>query len=202
MCSRPPDYTHVEKRNARKAAVCSNQRGARIQGTGGNPAVAAEELDQLICAGLKRLRGLQAFELRADGAGDDREFVRLHRIAGTAFRERADGGGVAEHVGERNVRRDDLHVAAGRRSGHSSAPRVQVAQDGAHGFGRNGYLKLHYRLEELGLGGFGRLAEAHDRRAAERDFVGGFGVGDLHGHGGRLDVRHREAGYDAGEDAV
>src|SRR6266568_4227099 len=141
-----------------------------------------------------------ALRLRDDGLGDAvrdlRVMPELHRVGGAALRLGAEVGGVAEHVGQRHLRGDDLRIAARVHTLDLAAPRVQIADDVAHeGLGRH-HLDVHDRLEEDRARLGGALLEPDrsgdlERHLGRVDLVVA-AVGDLD-----LEVHHREARQDA-----
>mmetsp|Transcript_31769 Transcript_31769/g.101609 ORF Transcript_31769/g.101609 Transcript_31769/m.101609 type:complete len:712 (+) Transcript_31769:192-2327(+) len=91
--------------------------------------------------------------------------VELHRIGGAALGERAQRGDVLEHVGERHLRANNLHVAAVGKLSHHAAARVDVADNLSHRLLGRRHLDLHIRLHQLRA----RLAQALARGGAARD---------------------------------
>src|ERR1039457_2000273 len=120
----------------------------------------------------------------------------LHRVVGPALRERPERGGVAEHLRERDARRDDLEVHARLHVVDPAPAGVQVAVHGSEELVGRDDLDSHQGLEDDGV----RLP----RGVLERHRAG-----DLEGHLRGVDVVVRAVvqldldvdGRVAGEDA-
>src|SRR5262249_48762164 len=77
-----------------------------------------------------------------------RVMIELHGEGGAPLGHGAQVVDVAEHVGERHHRVDDVGVAAHVLALDLAAPRVEVADDGAGVVFRRHHLDLHDRLEQ------------------------------------------------------
>src|SRR5262245_18560971 len=140
-------------------------------------------------------------ELRLDFLGNRarhfRVVVELHGEGGAPLRHGAQVAHIAEHVGERHHRVDDVGVAAHVLALDLPAPRVEVADDRAGIVLRGHHLDLHDRLEQHGralLQGLAqRRAGADFERERRRIDVVVFAVDQRH-----LEIDHREAGEHAG----
>ena len=84
--------------------------------------------------------------------------IELHREGGASLAHRAQVIDVAEHVGERHHRVDDVGVAAHVLALDLAAPRVEVADDGAGVVLRRHHLDLHDRLQQHRLAELQRFA--------------------------------------------
>src|SRR5438105_805773 len=130
--------------------------------------------------------GLGVDDLARDRLRDFLVAIELHRERGPPLRRRAQIGGVAEHLCQRNSRASHLGVPARLEVLDPAAARVQVAHDVAEVLLRGHDLDGHDRLEELRLGALQRLLEGHragdlEGPLARVDLVVG-AVGELDAH--------------------
>src|SRR5512138_2735299 len=141
-----------------------------------------------------------ALRLGDDGLGDARRDLRvvreLHGVGGAALGLRPEVGRVAEHLGERDERLDDLDALARVHRVDFSTTGVEVADDVTHVVVGGDDLDVHDRLEEDGARLRGAVLEAHRARDLERHLgrvdVVVAAVEDLD-----LEVDHRVAGEHA-----
>src|SRR4028118_596260 len=121
--------------------------------------------------------------------------VELHGERGTPLSLRAYGGRVAEHLGERHHRPDDLTAAAGVHALDLPPAGAQVTHDVAHELLGHDDLDVHYRLEQDRVGPLERLLRGHGARDLERH-LGRVDVVVRPVDEFDLDVHDREAGHD------
>src|SRR4028118_1609075 len=148
----------------------------------------------LLSCSLSTGRGLALLgDLLGDALRHLVVMVKLHGECGAALRLGAHGGRVAEHLGERHHRPDDLTAAAGVHALDLPPAGAQVAHDIAHELLGHDDFDVHYRLEQDRVGPLERLLRGHGARDLERhlrsvDVVVG-PVDELD-----LDVHHGEPG--------
>src|SRR5947209_4359842 len=99
--------------------------------------------------------------------------LEVHRRGGAALRHRAQVCGVTEHLGERDVGRDELRAAVpGLRLPDLAAPAVQVAVARAHVLLGRDDLDAHDRFQEHRLGLLYGVLERQRAGDVERALVG------------------------------
>src|SRR3954454_23507058 len=107
-------------------------------------------------------------DLGGDRARDFFIPIELHREICAALRHRAQIGGIAEHLRQRDARLDDLGVADGLHVLDAPPTAVEVAHDVAEVVLRRRHLDRHHRLEKLWLCPLYFLLEGHRARDLER----------------------------------
>src|SRR4029453_5509437 len=96
------------------------------------------------------------------------EMRRLHRITGTAFRERTNCGCVTKQFGKRNLRVDDCQITACLDAVNAAAPSAQISANVALKFLRGDVFHLHDRLEQNRLALFEAVFHGEDRCQLKR----------------------------------
>mmetsp|Transcript_7328 Transcript_7328/g.11591 ORF Transcript_7328/g.11591 Transcript_7328/m.11591 type:complete len:647 (+) Transcript_7328:221-2161(+) len=100
---------------------------------------------------------------------------KLHGVVGSAFTHRSQSGDVLEHVGERNLSTDSLHITTFTEFTDNTTTRVDVPKDISHVFFRCRDIDLHQRFHKTGL-------------CLSQTFSGGSPSGNLEGHYRRINV--------------
>ena len=80
-----------------------------------------------------------------------------------------------EHVGQRNLGRDGLHVTTFTKVSNKTTTRVDISQNISHIFFRSGDIDLHHGFHKAGLG-------------LSQTFTGGCSSGNFKSHHGRIDI--------------
>src|ERR1035441_3744246 len=131
-----------------------------------------------------------------DLLGDVRRYfliaVELHRVGGPALSVGSHVGGVAEHLSERDVRRNHLRVAALLHAEDVATTAVEVTDHLTHELFRRDDLNGEHGLEQYGLGPRHRCLErqraGHPEGDLRRVSVVVLAIGKRHAH-----VDHRVA---------
>src|SRR5262245_6020383 len=117
-------------------------------------------------------RSVTAGQALEEAIGCGGVFQRLHRVAGAALAQAADGGGVAEHLFEGGAGFDDHQLAAGEGLVDQGAAAGEVGGDVAQVVFGGHHLELHDRLEKDGSGFLHRPAQGVGGGEAEGEVVG------------------------------
>src|SRR3984957_80346 len=95
---------------------------------------------------------------------------KVHRETTASLRATTDFGGIAEHLGQRDLHVDDFRAAARFASLQLAAPRVQVRDHGPHVILRNYHFNAHDGIEQLWISFLAGVLESHRPRDFTRHF--------------------------------